>query len=131
VLLLPSLVTVLAGCGDGNPVAPAPATPVRATLAPGQSVVVPGTAYAVRFEGVPEDSRCPGDALCIDAGNAIVAITVRSPATARGLLLHTARPDPVGYDGLTIALDALAPYPFSSLPPIRPNDYRATLVISR
>jgi hypothetical protein len=38
---------------------------------------------------------------------------------------------PVVEGDLTIALETLTPYPFSSLPPIAPGDYRATLRVTR
>jgi hypothetical protein len=38
---------------------------------------------------------------------------------------------PFVYDAWTVTLVQLDPYPFSSLPPIQPADYRAALIVTR
>jgi hypothetical protein len=38
---------------------------------------------------------------------------------------------PVQYNGYTINLVQLVPYPFSSLPAIKPDEYRTTLKVTR
>ena len=45
-------------------------------LSLGQTVAIAGTAHRVTFEAVPEDSRCPTDAVCVWAGNARVSLRV-------------------------------------------------------
>jgi len=84
------------------------------------------------FERVSADSRCPMDALCIRAGEALVALTVSEDgrnASAREL-----RTDPAGaettYQGYAIKLHALAPYPRSDRQ-ILPDEYVATLTVRR
>ena len=100
------------------------------TLAPGGAATVTGTAVRIVFDGVAGDSRCPADAVCIQGGDALVKITVRSPGdSARQYELHTGNLQPVSHDGLTIALVQLQPYPFSSRT-IAPEDYRATLIVN-
>jgi len=85
----------------------------------------------LRFDGVSGDSRCPGDAICIQGGDALVQIAVLPRrGTARSYDLHTGDMRPVAHEDLTIALVELSPYPFSSRP-IQPSDYRATLRVSR
>lgn len=45
-------------------------------LALGRTVSIAGTPQRVTFEAVPEDSRCPIDAVCVWAGNARVSLRV-------------------------------------------------------
>jgi hypothetical protein len=99
-------------------------------LPPGSSSLISGTSFAVRFDGVSGDSRCPADAVCIQGGDAIVGITVVADGVSRRMELHTGDMRPVSYDGYTIALVQLQPYPFSSRT-IQPDEYRATLKVTR
>jgi len=85
----------------------------------------------VRFNRVTGDSRCPGDAICIQGGDAIVSVTVSSTDGSRDHELHTGTMAPVRHDDLTVSLVQLMPYPFGSLPPIQPDDYRVTLRVTR
>src|SRR5215204_6308122 len=50
----------------------APADPAIVTMAPGQSTQV--GALSVKFVGVTRDTRCPANALCIQAGDVFVAL---------------------------------------------------------
>lgn len=110
-----------------------PATPLNRefTLAPGETAAIEGSPLAVRFNGVSGDSRCPGDAICIQGGSADVRITAIVDGASRDQVIKTGDMKPVQVDEFTIALVQLAPYPFSSLPPIEPGDYRATLRVTR
>jgi hypothetical protein len=124
-----ALVVAALGCSDG-PTAPTPVNQ-RFTLAPGESAQVSDAGLSVRFDGVTGDSRCPGDALCILGGDAVVHVTVLHGAATFAYELHTGSMQPVRYGELTLALEELQPYPFSSLPPIGPGDYRATIRATR
>ena len=113
---------------------PASTTPLNAqfTLAPGDTSAIAGTELFVRFDRVVQDSRCPTDVACIQAGEATISITVRQPGKMQSYLLHTSGPGPlaVTHDGVTISLEELAPRPVSSrATPARM--YRATLRASR
>jgi hypothetical protein len=99
-------------------------------LQPGSSSVISGTSIAVRFDGVSGDSRCPADVFCIQGGDAIVGVTAIDGGRSQRLELHTGDMRPVTYDGYTIALVQLQPYPFSSRT-IQPDEYRATLKVTR
>jgi hypothetical protein len=79
---------------------------------------------------VSGDSRCPGDATCIQAGDALVRLSVITGGTVATHDLHTGNTQPLHHGELTIALVELAPYPFISRP-IAPNDYRATFRVTR
>jgi hypothetical protein len=80
---------------------------------------------------VTGDSRCPGDALCILGGDAAVLVAVLDGSSVSAYELHTGSLEPVRHGELTLSLEELQPYPFSSLPAIRPADYRATLRATR
>ena len=85
----------------------------------------------IRFDTVRSDSRCPMDALCVRAGEAVIALTVSSvgeipvgreldttPARSSTTFLH-----------YTITLSSLQPYPRSDRQ-IRPEDYVATFIVN-
>jgi hypothetical protein len=93
---------------------------------------VQGRGVRLRFESVTGDSRCPGDAVCITGGDAVVRIQVSGDGGTLSLDLHTgdASRASLTYGSLKVTLVELQPYPFSSRPPITAGDYRATLVVS-
>jgi hypothetical protein len=102
----------------------------RFTLAPGETAGIERAGIRVQFHAVEGDSRCPADVVCIQGGDALVRISVLSSDGQRDYELHTGDMQPVRHDELTIALEELAPYPFSSRT-IEPDDYRATLRVTR
>ena len=123
------LLTMASACT--SPSAPTAQLNENFVLGPGQSARVSGADVSVRFVAVQSDSRCPGDATCIQAGDAIVRIEVlSSTGGATTSDLHTANSQPVRYGDVSIALVELAPYPFVSRP-TQPGDYRATLRMTR
>jgi hypothetical protein len=126
--LLIALAT-LASAACSSPTSPdvVPATPfdlqvgATATLSDG---------LQIRFERVRSDSRCPLDALCVRAGEAIIDVSL---AAANGSVeVRQMRTDATGsriaYADHTIELTALRPYPRSTQQ-IDPGDYVATFVI--
>jgi hypothetical protein len=126
-----SALLLLAGisCSD-PPTAPSPLDQ-RFTLAPGEMAQLAEPSIGVRFDGVSNDSRCPADALCLLGGDALVHVTVVAGSSVTPYELHTGSMEPVRHGDLTVALETLMPYPFSSLPPIGPSDYRATIRVIR
>jgi hypothetical protein len=100
-------------------------------LAPGQEALVEG--LSVGFQRVGQDSRCPIDAVCIWEGDATVSVQLRTgaegPATRE---LHTSGQfdSETSFAGYTVRLETLLPATRAS-EPIRPFDYRATLVVQR
>lgn len=122
------LATMWAGCSPSGPTA---RLDENFILAPGETAKVTSADVSIRFVGVPSDSRCPGDAICIQAGDAIVRVeAVSSTSAAKTYDLHTANSQPVPHGDVSIALVELAPYPFVSRP-TQPGDYRATLRVTR
>ena len=101
-------------------------------MAPGQAVSY--GALSVTFVGVSADSRCPGDAQCIQfvVGDAtvVLATTIRGSSNRYDLQINDAMKRRVANAGFLIELSELSPYPFLHRP-IAPDDYRATIVISR
>lgn len=92
---------------------------------------MPGEGLQLKFDRVVSDSRCPSDVVCIQAGEAVVAVTVIGADRARQRYeVHTSGATSVVHAGLTIALEGLEPRPVSSRS-IRPSDYRLTLRVSR
>jgi hypothetical protein len=121
-------VLALAGCTSSL----APTTPFNkeVTVAAGQTVsVVEGV--SVHFVSVTGDSRCPGDAICITGGDAVVTMRVKNADDDTRIELHTGSMQPAKAGNLTVELLQLMPYPFSSLPPIKADDYRATVRVTR
>src|SRR5204862_3776860 len=73
---------------------PAPSVPTvsldaRFTLAPVETASVQGRGVNLRFAGVTGDSRCPGDAICVTGGDAIVNVMASGDGDSRSLELHT------------------------------------------
>ena len=109
----------------------APTEPAVVTLAPSASTSF--GSLEVTFVRVTADSRCPGDALCIQAGDAQVAIEIEGfgPRQSAELYLFEPGKRTITRSGYTITFEALSPYPFLSQGPIAPGAYRATFRIAR
>ena len=103
----------------------------QVSVGAGQTIEVPSASIRLGFRSVVGDSRCPADALCIQAGDAIVRIEVQSAIGPWVTYdLHTGNTQPIHHDNVTIALVELTPYPLSSRP-IPPSEYRATFRVRR
>lgn len=87
---------------------------------------------SVRFAALINDSRCPGDVTCVQAGNAEIEVIVTGGEGEKRLSLNTSRnmPHNERYGLYRIALIQLVPYPRTDRP-TREEDYGATLVITR
>lgn len=88
-----------------------------------------GSGPEVTFVEVIEDSRCPIDAVCIQAGRATVRLTVDHAGRRHELELSTrdgAVADSVG--GHEVRLVALLPPPRAA-EPTAPDSYRVTLLV--
>jgi hypothetical protein len=84
----------------------------------------------IRFDTVRSDSRCPMDALCVRAGEAVLALTVgRTGEVPEGRELDTtpARSSTT-FLNFTITLSSLQPYPRSDRQ-IQPGDYIGTFIV--
>src|SRR6185503_20324436 len=85
-VLLVSLAAAV-GCGD-TVVGPAVRLDEPFTLAIGESAAVSAASFVIQFTGVTGDSRCPADVVCIQGGDALVAVRVSSGGTAASFELH-------------------------------------------
>lgn len=142
--LLVATCAALGACGGERVAEPGGESPQSATAAsevvlnqefelrPGQTVRLRGGGLSVTFPGVAEDSRCPVDVQCVWAGNARVALRAARPGGSMVALdLNTTlEPRAAEAFGHTLRLVGLAPAPTQGTP-IRPQDYRARLVIGK
>lgn len=116
---------------DPSPTGPTVPLDREFVLQPGGAAAIEDSSVRVRFDGVLGDSRCPADVMCVWGGDAVVRIEVfQERGGMQEYDLHTGDMKPVQHGDLTIALVQLQPYPFST-GPIRPEDYRATLRVTR
>lgn len=53
--------------------------PATVTLGPGAHVGIRGTSWTLAFDSVVSDSRCPIDVVCIQAGEALLALALNNP----------------------------------------------------
>ena len=123
------LLLLVAGC-SGSPTQPDRVTADRPfELAPGRSAVL-RDGLRLRFDAVRSDSRCPMDALCVRAGEAVIAVTMTAAGEAAASReLETMPPrTQATYSRFTITLVDLQPYPRSDRP-IRPEAYVATFSV--
>lgn len=138
---------LLTACSDGaSPTGPTggpagPSNPQKVdrtftfALNDGATVSNGPTTLQVGFRRVVSDSRCPGDALCITAGTAVlefdIAITEGGFTMSQKAQIATDGPNSEFRIGVyTVDIEQLMPYPFASLPPIKPEDWRATVRIT-
>lgn len=121
---------LVAGCSDS------PTQPDRIAAGDPFELGVGRTAVTtdglrVRFDAVRSDSRCPMDALCVRAGEAVIAVTLSLPGeAAAGRELQTVpNLSQTTYSRFTVTLSQLQPYPRSDRA-IQPGDYIATFVVT-
>lgn len=118
------LIFVLSACAP----AASQALPETLELNLGDETVVDD--LTVRFNAVIEDSRCPADAICIQAGQAVISVFV-SANGQEALLELTNVPDggeAVEFQGYRLSLEDLQPYPLASQP-TNPEAYEASILV--
>jgi hypothetical protein len=126
VLLLMAAVS-LAGCFN-NTTGPDAAVNQPFQLKIGEIAALPDGAR-LRFDNVRSDSRCPIDAICITAGNAVIAVTLMRGSGNDAHDVHTTAPQSqFSYAHYVIKLTELQPYPRSNQQ-TKPEDYVATFVV--
>jgi hypothetical protein len=132
VLLLLSML-VPAGCSQLQPLDPNIEVPLDQSfiLRVDQTATVSGTPLSVRFDQVPEDSRCPSDVVCVWAGNARVHLVLSVERDEEvGLDLNTGlEPRSASALGYRITLEKVQPIPTSGSS-IPPADYLAHLRVT-
>ena len=101
-------------------------------LAAGATVRVGPERTGVTFKAVLADSRCPTDVQCIQAGEAVVRVTVaRQGQPAETVEVQTTPSlDHATAAGYTLTLTRLLPVP-NTKRPTRVSDYRATFTLAQ
>lgn len=103
-------------------------------LAVGRAAIFAGTSLTLYFQEVPEDSRCPTDAMCVWGGRGLVRLhaTVENLRGGQDFTLDVMDSDErtYAYVGYRILLLDLTPYPVSTTP-IDPDAYSARLLVER
>ncbi len=98
----------------------------------GQQAKVEATDVQVKFNGVPQDSRCPTNVNCVWAGNAQVSLEWMVDKCPTSITLNTHATPEAGDEskvgGFRIKLIKLEPYPHTEKK-ISPSDYTATLLV--
>lgn len=104
----------------------------RFTLGVGEVAEVINDGLRVRLDSVPEDSRCPKNAVCIWEGNARVRLTLtKSSLPQQQLELNTnTEPKIAPYQNYRVQLIEVSPYPIAG-EQIQRASYKATIVISK
>lgn len=99
------------------------------SMRPGSTVFIQGSTTAIRFQRVVLDSRCPMDAICVQAGEAVVALGLSSGGSTVDRELSTGFDNRLTFGAYQIALVRVDPYPRSATT-IPSADYRAVLLVS-
>ena len=90
------------------------------------------TKLTIKFTELVEDSRCPTDVQCIQAGSARIKIEVKNgKSAAKTFTLNLGeQPESITYSGYTIRLTDLNPKPASNIR-IDRNSYTATFSVGK
>ena len=115
--------TLLAGCAAAQPDA-LPGAPAERSLALGQRGAIGGV--GVTPLRVEEDSRCPAEVQCIQAGTVRLAVRVEDSRPPRPAVWPLAEPLRLSEAWLTLC--AVSPYP-GKPGPIAPADYRFIFLV--
>jgi hypothetical protein len=101
------------------------------TLAAGQSAILDDENLSVTFVRVLNDSRCPLDATCIQAGDATMSIRAELQGHAAMTLNLTLAGEPTAvYEGFAFHAQQLLPGQLTGRT-IPPGDYRVQLLVDR
>lgn len=99
----------------------------KAELRVGETKFVNGV--RVTLKSIVEDSRCPGDVQCIQAGRLVVSVTLKSDTDQETLNLASDGA-PKGFDIFKVSITDATPYPMAGLT-IAPGDYKVTFKITK
>jgi hypothetical protein len=122
----------LATACDENPIGPTVPVDRQFVLAPGEGATIEGTVVRMRFEEVTSDSRCPINAVCVQAGDAVVMIRVFDEIGSYPYELHATdvTRKSATHRNVSIEVVDLQPVPFAGRP-TDPSAYRATFKVTR
>jgi hypothetical protein len=103
-------------------------------LSAGETVPVGDAGLQLTFLDVTEDSRCPSDVVCIQAGQATITVEAEMDGRDLGTVSLTLGPGegsaPEKLDGYTLELTRLDPYPVTTMT-IQPEDYVAYVTVAQ
>jgi hypothetical protein len=113
------LLLCVSACGpSGQPEITLPADVIIKT---GEARDING--LTVTFVGVKEDSRCPENARCVWAGNAVVELRIQGGADSVSMTLNTElEPKTIGVRDLRFSIGSLMPYPRAGAPAATTHD---------
>ena len=103
----------------------------------GQSVNIPSQNLTVTFADVTEDSRCPADVQCIQAGQATALVQVEQAGEGLGEALLTTLPgsilseDSQMVGDYVVVMHSLRPYPMQADEPLEDDDYVAIVMVAK
>ena len=133
ILLTASLLLACGGGGD-SPSLPGIEFPLggEVRLGLGQAGSISSEGVTLQFREVSEDSRCPLNALCIQAGKATIQVVAAKSGFGSQTVSLTvdAGQGFALFAGYQIKLLKLEPYPVAGQP-IVPANYVATLLVAR
>lgn len=116
-----------AGCSGVPTISELPAT---VTIKFGNEIRLADPDVIVKFVEVVQDSRCPVDVTCIQAGSATLRFSMIEPdGDLFTVMLETGKP-PETSDGLTFRLTSVDPQPRQGQS-LDPANYNATIEISK
>ena len=131
-----------------------PATPMpaidaivgeRFILAPEQTVTITDAGFAITLNSVVGDARCPANVECAASGPVSLSISIQKGSdTPAQFNMQTFTSDDgiasefnfegiqskVEFEGYTIGIKSVLPYPQELEEKIRPGDYRVTFTVS-
>ena len=126
ILALGLMLFGLAGCG--NEVTTVSDLPATVWLRVGDEVRLTSPALGLRLEAIVQDSRCPVDVTCVQAGSVTVRLAVMRPGQPDSeILLDSDRTD--SSTGLVLRIDQVKPAPRAGVV-IAPGEYRVSLEIA-
>jgi hypothetical protein len=149
------LVSMLIACQALIPLPIAPPTPLAPvtvekdkefTLSEDQTATVTGTGLTIRLIGVAGDQRCPREIECAISGPVSLSLSVQKDNGAPANIdLQTFTDDtgraPAGkfeginsrasFQGYSIQVMGVTPYPTKPSTPIKSSDYRVTLIVTQ
>lgn len=127
--VLAAAVLLLAGCSSA--ILADIELPATVTLGPGARIGIRGTSWTLAFDSVVSDSRCPIDVVCIQAGEAVLALALSDPLfdpEPGNPPQFTLGTTPVIKYGFKFTQLNVTPAPRSNVK-INRNSYRATLKV--
>ena len=116
------------------------------TLAPDQTVTIENTGLNIRLIGITGDERCPSEFECAMSGPVSLSIAVQKDSEASvefALQTFTSNngrapdgpfegiEDRIEYEGYSIQVKSILPYPAKSFDEIKDSEYRVSFLMTK